>query len=73
MSENGEKDVLRRLAHDLRSPLNTIIGFAAIIRDGHAGPITEKQQRFLDDIMSGARELEALIAAAQIEAEKGTE
>jgi len=63
-------EIIRRMVHDLRTPLNTIVGFASLVRDGQAGPITEQQREFLDYVLSGARELEAIMATATRESEK---
>jgi len=48
---------LATLAHELRTPLNTIIGFTELVRRGKAGPVTERQQEYLDDSLTSARQL----------------
>jgi two-component system NtrC family sensor kinase len=53
--------------HDLRSPLGPVIGFAQVLRDGKAGPLTDQQREFLDDILKSSRELLAVIEEAQSE------
>lgn len=57
-------DRAKRLSHDLRTPLNGIIGFAELIRDGKAGPVTETQREFLGDILESARQLGRLLDQA---------
>jgi hypothetical protein len=37
------------------------MGFARLIREGHAGPTTETQQEFLDDVLGSAEQLLAVI------------
>jgi len=63
-SDLSQGDRTRRLVHDLRTPLNGILGFAALIRDGKAGPVTEMQREFLDDILESARQLARLVDEA---------
>lgn len=50
-----------RLFHDLRSPVNAIIGFSNLVRDGTVGPINAKQQELLDDVLVSAKQLVAII------------
>jgi signal transduction histidine kinase len=52
---------LAQMSHELRSPLNSIIGFTEVICDKRAGPLTETQEEFLGDSLRSARHLLALI------------
>lgn len=54
-----------RLAHDLRNPLNLIVGYADLLNMESFGPLTEKQKSFVAAIQGGARELGQEIARAQ--------
>jgi two-component system, NtrC family, sensor kinase len=58
---------LLKMFHDLRSPLGPVIGFAQLLRDGKAGPLTDQQSEFLDDILKSSRQLLATIEEAQRE------
>ena len=49
------------LCHDLRSPLNVIIGFAELMLDEVPGKINAEQRQGLDDILGNARRLLHLI------------
>ncbi len=49
------------MSHEFRSPLNSIIGFAELLREQQAGPLTEKQARYLGHIHQSGRHLLALI------------
>ena len=54
-------EFLVSMSHRLRTPLNSIIGFAKMVFDGKAGPTTAVQREFLDDIVSSGRHLLQLI------------
>jgi signal transduction histidine kinase len=56
-----KSDFLASMSHELRTPLNAIIGFSQVLREGMFGEINEKQQEYLDDILSSANHLLALI------------
>jgi signal transduction histidine kinase len=49
------------ISHELRSPLNVIIGFAELMLDEVPGKINKEQRQGLDDILSSARRLLDLI------------
>jgi signal transduction histidine kinase len=44
-------ELLANVSHELRTPLVSIRGYAEMIRDGKAGPVTEKQKQFLDVVL----------------------
>jgi len=48
-------------AHDLRSPLTSILGFSDILIDEEAGPLTENQKEFLEIINKTGKEMLTLI------------
>ncbi|HEX6749019.1 MAG TPA: PAS domain S-box protein [Longimicrobium sp.] len=54
-------DFLAVVTHELKTPLNVITGFAELLRDGEAGPLTDAQARHLDRIRAGARQLLGMI------------
>jgi signal transduction histidine kinase/DNA-binding response OmpR family regulator len=56
-----KSEFLANMSHELRTPLNAIIGFSELMRDGVAGPISERQSDFLDDVLSSGRHLLELI------------
>ena len=49
------------MSHELRTPLNAIIGFSQVLRQRLFGEINEKQEEYLDDILSSGNHLLALI------------
>lgn len=60
-SEKLKADFASMIVHDLRSPLNTIVGIAAMIEEGLLGPITEEQKKWLSKIGVNSGELLLLI------------
>ena len=52
---------LANMSHELRTPLNAIIGFSQVLRERLFGPINEKQEEYLDDILSSGNHLLSLI------------
>ncbi|MEW5867920.1 MAG: PAS domain-containing sensor histidine kinase [Chloroflexota bacterium] len=64
------------VSHDLRSPLNAILGLVEILQHHVHGPLNEKQQDLIVRVMSNAQRLKHLVDdlldQAQIEAGKVT-
>ncbi|MHB1702069.1 MAG: ATP-binding response regulator, partial [Acidobacteriaceae bacterium] len=56
-----KSEFLANMSHELRTPLNAISGFSELLSAEIAGPITEKQRRFLSHIETGAHHLLQLI------------
>jgi signal transduction histidine kinase len=56
-----KSDFLANMSHELRTPLNAIIGFSQVLRQGLFGPVNEKQQEYLDDILTSGHHLLSLI------------
>jgi PAS domain S-box-containing protein len=52
---------LANVSHELRIPLNTIIGFSEVLRDQHFGPLTDKQVRQARNIHKAGHQLLELI------------
>ncbi|MFA6954793.1 MAG: response regulator [Thermoanaerobaculia bacterium] len=52
---------LANMSHELRTPLNAIIGFSDILRSRLAGRLSEKEQRFVDNIHSSGEHLLGLV------------
>jgi signal transduction histidine kinase len=52
-----KSEFVANMSHELRTPFNAIIGFAELMHDGKAGPISPRQQEFLRDILTAARHL----------------
>lgn len=57
----GDAASLAKLSHDLRTPLNIIIGFTELMLDEVPGKINEQQRLSLNDILDSARRLLELV------------
>jgi len=56
-----KSNFLATMSHELRTPLNAIVGFADLLARQTAGPLTQKQDRFVRHIKESSRHLLALI------------
>jgi two-component system, NtrC family, sensor kinase len=61
VASKHKSDFLANMSHELRTPLNAIIGFSQVLRQRLFGPINEKQEEYLDDILSSGNHLLSLI------------
>jgi PAS domain S-box-containing protein len=52
---------LASVSHELRTPLNSIIGFSEMLADQFFGPLNEKQQRYVSNILTSGRHLLQMI------------
>ena len=52
---------MNKMSHELRSPLNVIIGFSELLLDEVPGKINEEQRQSLNDILDNGRRLLRLI------------
>jgi protein-histidine pros-kinase len=48
---------LAKLTHDLRAPLNGVLGFGKLLHDGKAGALSEHQREFAADILESGQAL----------------
>jgi PAS domain S-box-containing protein len=61
-SENRRlSEFMATLSHELRNPLNTIMGFTELLVNGTYGPLSNRQKRPLEHIEVGGRQLLSLI------------
>ena len=56
-----KSEFLANMSHELRTPLNAIIGFSQVLRQRLFGELNEKQDEYLDDILSSGNHLLSLI------------
>jgi len=56
-----KSEFLANMSHELRTPLNAIIGFSEVLHERMFGEVNEKQNEYLEDILSSGRHLLSLI------------
>jgi signal transduction histidine kinase len=52
---------LATVSHELRTPLNSVLGFSQLLTAETYGPLNERQQHYLDNILTSGRHLLELI------------
>ena len=60
-ANDAKSEFLASMSHDLRSPLNSLLGFATLIASGVEGPITNEQRESIQMITRSARDLLRLV------------
>jgi len=67
-------EAMSHMGHDLKTPINSVIGFSKVILKGIDGPITEFQEQDLTSIYEGGQNLLTMIndifQTAKLDAEK---
>jgi signal transduction histidine kinase len=61
VASKHKSEFLANMSHELRTPLNAIAGFSQVLREKLFGEINEKQEEYLEDILSSANHLLTLI------------
>ena len=56
-----KSNFLATMSHELRTPLNTMIGFSDLLAEETAGPLNQKQRRFIRHVKESSRHLLALV------------
>src|SRR5260221_251401 len=56
-----KSECLANMSHERRTPLNAIIGFSEVLRDGLMGDLAEQQRGFIGDIFGSGKHLLSLI------------
>ncbi|MDO8725309.1 MAG: HAMP domain-containing sensor histidine kinase [Candidatus Methanoperedens sp.] len=54
-------DFLAVMSHELRTPLNAVLGFSTLLKQKVAGELNEKQERYVDNILTGGKRQLTLI------------
>ena len=60
-ANRAKSDFLASMSHELRTPLNAIIGFSEVLKEQFFGPLIEKQEEYVEDILESGRHLLSLI------------
>ena len=67
-------DFLNTLSHELRTPINAIIGFGSVLRGGLAGPLLPKQSEYIQRVVGASEVLlglvDQLLDVAHIQSQK---
>lgn len=63
-SRSGPAEILASLSHDLRQPLNVMLGYTQLLIDDTYGPCTGEQREVLTTIERHARELYGVLTGA---------
>jgi len=53
--------ILSNTGHEFKTPLNSIIGFAEVLRDSVVGPLNERQKYYLENIRTSGKHLESMV------------
>lgn len=61
LSIKAKSELIARTSHQLRTPLNSIIGFSELMQDGITGAINDEQKDSLNEIMKGAQSMLRLV------------
>jgi signal transduction histidine kinase len=56
-----KSEFLANMSHELRTPLNAIIGFSDVLLTGSYGTLNQKQQDYLQDVLTSGQHLLSLI------------
>lgn len=60
-ASRAKSEFLANMSHELRTPLNSIIGFSEVLHDQTFGPLTSKQTRYVDNVLTAGQHLLSLI------------
>jgi len=64
MSQESREDAARRalqgLAHELRAPLQSLLGYVDLLRDGSLGPLNGEQQSAVESVAAAAEKILAV-------------
>jgi signal transduction histidine kinase len=61
IANEHKSQFLANMSHELRTPLNAVIGFSEVLLERMFGELNEKQEEYLNDILSSGRHLLSLI------------
>ena len=61
MANNAKSRFLGGMSHEMRTPMNAIIGFSDVLAEEYVGPLNDKQREYIGDILDSANRLLLLI------------
>jgi signal transduction histidine kinase len=62
VASRHKSEFLATMSHELRTPLNAINGFSEVLLERYFGDLNDKQEEYLNDILSSGRHLLSLIS-----------
>jgi signal transduction histidine kinase len=60
-SDRLKSEFVKRISYELRTPLNTILGFAELLKDAARGPLNARQDEYVSAILQASNGLRDLI------------
>jgi signal transduction histidine kinase len=60
-SDNLKSEFVKRMSYELRTPLNSILGFAEMMKSGIPGPLNTRQSEYANAIVSASNVLRNLV------------
>jgi signal transduction histidine kinase len=60
-SDKLKSEFVKRMSYELRTPLNSIMGFAEMLKAGTAGPLNARQREYTDAVVSASNSLRDLV------------
>ena len=61
-ANKAKSEFLATVSHELRTPLTSIIGFSLLLKEKKHGELNEKQESYVDNILTGSSHLRHLIS-----------
>jgi signal transduction histidine kinase len=61
VASRHKSEFLANMSHELRTPLNAVIGFSEVLLERMFGDLNEKQEEYVNDILTSGRHLLSLI------------
>lgn len=61
-TERLKSEFIGHVSYALRSPLNSVLGFAELLHSGAAGPLSPRQAGYVQDILAASGDLSSLVS-----------